>query len=81
MLAYFDFLFRTQVHWFDMSLILIYFVGILVYGHLFGKRIKTSHDYFLAGKTLPWWVIGMSIIGTNIGSNDYVGGADRKSVV
>jgi len=24
---------------------------------------------------LPWWIIGFSIIGTNIGANDYVGAA------
>ncbi|HPP51277.1 MAG TPA: sodium/solute symporter, partial [Spirochaetota bacterium] len=28
-----------------------------------------------ANRSLPWWVIGLSIIGTNIGSNDYIGAA------
>jgi len=65
----------TSVHWIDIVLIFIYLIGIATFGHIYGKRIKTSRDYFLAGRTLPWWVIAMSIIGTNIGSNDYVGGA------
>lgn len=65
----------ANVHWIDVMLIFVYLVGIAIFGYLFHRRIKDSSDYFLAGKSLPWWIIGMSIIGTNIGSNDYVGGA------
>lgn len=66
---------RTDVSWIDLGLLFVYLAGITVYGYLFKSRVHTSRDYFLAGKSLPWWIIGMSIIGTNIGSNDYVGGA------
>ncbi len=66
---------HTNVYWLDLVLIFGYFIGISAYGYYFHRRIKTSGDYFIAGKSLSWWIIGMSIIGTNIGSNDYVGGA------
>jgi SSS family solute:Na+ symporter len=66
---------ETGVHWVDILLIVVYLAGITLFGFYFRKRIKTSADYFLAGRSLPWWIIGMSIIGTNIGSNDYVGAA------
>ncbi len=66
---------HTDVSWIDLGLLFAYLAGITVYGYLFKSRVHTSRDYFLAGKSLPWWIIGMSIIGTNIGSNDYVGGA------
>lgn len=65
----------TGVHWIDVALIVLYLGGITIFGYYFSKRVKSSTDYFLAGKSLPWWIIGMSIIGTNIGSNDYVGAA------
>jgi solute:Na+ symporter, SSS family len=65
----------TNVHWIDISLIFAYLIGISAFGYYFHKKIKTSSDYFLAGRSLPWWVIAMSIVGTNIGSNDYVGAA------
>ena len=65
----------TNVHWLDITLIILYMAGITIFGYYFSKRVKTSQDYFLAGRSLPWWIIGMSIIGTNIGSNDYVGAA------
>ncbi|MCB1168781.1 MAG: sodium/solute symporter [Leptospiraceae bacterium] len=65
----------TQVHWLDLSLIIAYLVGLIIFGIYISRGVKSGSDYFLAGKSLPFWVIGMSIIGTNIGSNDYVGSA------
>ncbi len=66
---------QSDVHPIDISLIIAYLLGLTIFGFFFGKRIKSASDYFLAGKSLSWWLIGLSIIGTNIGSNDYVGGA------
>ena len=65
----------TDVHWLDLTLIVVYLVGLVAFGLYISRGVKTGTDYFLAGKSLPFWVIGMSIIGTNIGSNDYVGSA------
>ncbi|MCK4872900.1 MAG: sodium/solute symporter [Phycisphaerales bacterium] len=59
----------------DLFIVIFFIVGVFVVGVYFKKFIHTSEDYFLAGRKLTWWVIGMSIIGTNIGSYDYVGGA------
>jgi hypothetical protein len=59
----------------DLFIVVFFIVGVFVVGVYFKKFIHTSEDYFLAGRRLGWWVIGMSIIGTNIGSYDYVGGA------
>jgi SSS family solute:Na+ symporter len=47
---------------------LITFVGIRI-----SQQIKTAKDYFLAGRSLTWWVIGLSIIGTNVDTNGYIG--------
>ncbi len=62
-------------HFIDTVIIIFYMGGILVFGLLFRKYVTTTEDYFLAGKMLPWWVISFSIIGTNIGAYDYMGGA------
>ena len=66
---------NTQVHPLDIFLIVIYMIGILAFGIYMGRGVKNSSDFFIAGKTLSWWVVGLSIIGSNIGSNDYVGAA------
>ncbi|MEM1229489.1 MAG: sodium/solute symporter [Pseudomonadota bacterium] len=39
------------------------------------RRVRNAEDYFLAGRSLAWWVIGMSIIGTNVSAEGYVGAA------
>ena len=55
----------------------LYAVIILAVG-LFMSRtkkgeVKTTEDYFLAGKTLPWWAIGASLIAANISAEQFIG--------
>jgi SSS family solute:Na+ symporter len=38
-----------------------------------GGHEKTSTDYFLAGKALPWWAIGASLIAANISAEQIIG--------
>ena len=47
---------------------LITFVGIQ-----FSQRVKNAKDFLLAGRSLTWWIIGLSIIGTNFDTNRYTG--------
>ena len=54
-------------------MILGYLGLIVVVGFRVSRGVKTARDFFLAGRSLPWWIIGLSIIGTNIDSNNYVG--------
>lgn len=57
----------------DYFIVLLYFAGILWMGWYFKKFVKSSTDYFLAGKMLPFWAIGMSIVVTDIGALDFIG--------
>ena len=34
---------------------------------------RTAEDYFLAGKSLPWWTIGASLIAANISAEQFIG--------
>ena len=34
---------------------------------------KNAEDYFLAGKSLPWWAIGTSLIAANISAEQFIG--------
>lgn len=61
----------------DYILVAIYAVAIVGLG-LFASRTKKGHerdekDYFLAGKSLPWWVVGSSLIAANISAEQFVG--------
>ena len=57
----------------DYIIIIIYLVGTVVFGAYIGRKIKSGKDYFLAGRSLPWWAIGMSLVVSDIGAIDMVG--------
>ena len=57
----------------DIVIIILYLAGTLVIGFLLGRRQKTSTDYFLGGRKLPWWMVGMSMVVTDIGTLELVG--------
>ena len=45
-------------------------VGISIYA---SRKEETSEDYFLAGRNLSWWLIGFSLIASNISTEHFVG--------
>lgn len=51
-----------------------YFLGLFAIG-FFASRTKTEDaaDYFLAGRSLPWYVIGSSYIAANISTEHFIG--------
>jgi SSS family transporter len=56
----------TRLHPVDLALILIYLVGITLFGLHFrrGKdpKARSLRNYFLADQTIPWWAIALSIV-------------------
>lgn len=49
-------------------------IGVSLYA---SRREDTSEDYFLAGRNLTWWLIGVSLIASNISTEHFVGMAGR----
>lgn len=56
----------------DVVIIVMYMAGVLVMGTYFGRHVKNAGDFFLAGKALPFWAIGMSVVVTDIGATDFI---------
>ncbi|MBN1540543.1 sodium/sugar symporter [candidate division KSB1 bacterium] len=61
----------------DYGVFLLYIFVIVGLG-LWVSREKKGHekdskDYFLAGKSLPWWAIGASLIAANISAEQFIG--------
>jgi solute:Na+ symporter, SSS family len=61
----------------DIIVFVTYCIVILSIG-LYVSRDKKGHqksaeDYFLAGKSLPWWTIGASLIAANISAEQFIG--------
>jgi len=57
---------------FGVYAVIILGVGLFVSRDKSGKE-KTAEDYFLAGKSLPWWAIGASLIAANISAEQFIG--------
>lgn len=49
-------------------------IGVSLYA---GRKEDTSEDYFLAGRGLTWWMIGLSLIASNISTEHFVGMAGQ----
>lgn len=60
----------------DFVIVAVYAVLIIGLGFFFSRskgKEKSTEDYFLAGKSLPWWAIGASLIAANISAEQYIG--------
>ena len=57
----------------DLVMVLLYVVFIVGLGFYFAKRTETTDDYFLAGRSLTWWLIGFSLFASNVSSSTLVG--------
>ncbi|HOA60667.1 MAG: sodium/solute symporter [Verrucomicrobia bacterium] len=57
----------------DIALVVGYLVGITILGVWLGREIRGGRDFFLAGKSLPWWAAGMSLVVSDIGAKDMIG--------
>ena len=57
----------------DWGLIALLNLPIILYGFYLGLKVRSSTDWFLAGRTLPWWLVGISMYATAIDSSDLVG--------
>lgn len=56
----------------DVIVILVYLVGIIIYGISKSKR-SSSEDYFLGGRTMTWPIVGIALFSANISSSTLVG--------
>jgi solute:Na+ symporter, SSS family len=60
--------------WPDYLAFTLFFVGLSVIGYWAGRKERGgATDYFLAGKRLPWYVIGGSFVASNISSEHFIG--------
>lgn len=63
----------TQLTSIDFIVIIGYLAAIMTIGLWIGRYVRSGSDFFLAGRNLPWWAIGMSLVATDIGGTDLIG--------
>jgi len=57
----------------DYLIVAVYFIVTVSMGLYFARKWKGSEDFFLAGRSLTWPLIGLSLFATNISTEHFVG--------
>src|SRR6266699_7124024 len=60
----------TTIDWVIMA---VYFAFVLGIGAALQRYMKTSADFFLAGRSIPAWVCGLAFISANLGAQEVIG--------
>ncbi len=56
----------------DLAIIAAYLLGITLFGVWFSRKQKTTRDYFLGDRTVPWWAIAASIVATETSTITFI---------
>ncbi|MHB1022381.1 MAG: sodium:solute symporter family transporter [Acidobacteriaceae bacterium] len=50
------------MHTLDLLLVVLYLIGITIFGLRFRQKERSLRSYFLADRSIPWWAIALSIV-------------------
>jgi SSS family transporter len=56
----------------DLIIIFGYLIGIVLFGTWFGRKQKTTTDYFLGARAVPWWAVAFSIVATETSTITFI---------
>ena len=57
----------------DILVLTLYLAAVVGLGCWLSRRNRTTNDFMAAGGTLPGWAVGLSIFGTYLSSNTFIG--------
>ncbi len=67
----------ARVNALDLTVIGIYLLVMVGMGYYLSGRVRSSEDFFLAGRSLPFWAVGMSLVVSDIGVLEMIGGTEN----
>ncbi len=59
--------------WLDYAIIAGYLIAITAFGSWFARFQKSTRDYFLTGRSVPWWAICFTIVATETSTLSFIG--------
>jgi SSS family solute:Na+ symporter len=62
-----------QISSIDFGILVLYLAGITLFGALFRRGQQNLRDYFLGGRTAPWWALSCSIVATETSTLTIIG--------
>src|ERR1700712_4121034 len=63
----------ANLTWIDWLIMLVYFAFVLGIGFALKRYMRTSNDFFPAGRSIPAWVCGLAFISANLGAQEVIG--------
>ena len=57
----------------DWAVIVVYLGAMIGMGWAFRSGQRDTRDYFLGGRTTPWWAVGFSIVATETSALTIIG--------
>ncbi len=60
------------MHWADYTVMIAYLLLMVAMGVWFSRRQETDDDYFLGGRRMPWFAVGLSVIASLLSSLTYL---------
>jgi SSS family transporter len=61
------------MRWLDWLVLIVYLTWIVWSGLRSSRRAKDADSYFRAGRSLPWWAVGLSVMATQLSAITLVG--------
>jgi len=61
------------MHPIDLSIFIFYIVGLLGFGYFFFQRNKSGDDYYVGGRKMKSYHVGLSVVATDVGGGFSIG--------
>jgi SSS family transporter len=58
--------------WLDWAMVIGYAIGLVIFGWRIGTRQKDTRDYYLAGRRINWFPIGLSTMATQLSAISFI---------
>jgi len=62
-----------RIHPLDLAIVIAYLLGVTALGIHFRRGQQNATDYFLGGRTAPWWALAFSIVATETSTLTIIG--------
>jgi SSS family solute:Na+ symporter len=62
-----------RIHPIDLGIVIAYLLGVTALGIYFRRGSQDAKDYFLGGRTAPWWALAFSIVATETSTLTIIG--------
>src|SRR6188768_2012009 len=57
----------------DYLIISLYFVVVLSVGFMIKRKIKTTNDFLMSGRSVPLWITSLAFLSANLGAQEVIG--------